>query len=107
MNATDASISSSSRTESGVKGGMLKRVNGLLANQWACAGAIFLVTRTVAFLGAYSGVAQLIATDSTYHKSWYVELGLMWDAAWYAGIAENHYYYDPAATGGTNVAFAP
>jgi hypothetical protein len=107
MNATDASISSTSRAESGVKWTVLKRVNSLLANQWICAGVIFLLTRAIALLGAYSGVAQLVATDSTYHKSWYVELGLMWDAAWYAGIVENHYYYDPAATGGTNVAFAP
>jgi hypothetical protein len=31
----------------------------------------------------------------------------MWDSAWYGGIAQQHYTYDPAATGGTSVAFAP
>ena len=31
----------------------------------------------------------------------------MWDSAHYATIAQQHYTYDPAAPGGSNVAFAP
>jgi hypothetical protein len=86
---------------------LAERAIGLLANEWAVAGVIFALTRAVALLGAYSGVTRLIATDPSYSKGWLAELSLMWDAAWYAGVAENGYVYDPSAPGGTNVAFAP
>jgi hypothetical protein len=107
MNATEASLSPSQRRRSSTKEIVARRVNSLLANQWICAGAAFLLTRGVAILGGYSGVSQVMAVDPTYDRGWHIELGLMWDAAWYAGLVENHYFYDPNATGGTNVAFAP
>lgn len=82
-------------------------IGGLLANDWAIAGVIFVITRLIALLGAYSGVSGLIAVEPQRNKGWLAELSLMWDAAWYAGIAQSSYSYDPTAPGGTNVAFAP
>src|SRR5215208_2772441 len=82
-------------------------VDGLLANEWATACVIFVVTRLIALLGAYSGVSGLIVAEPQRNKGWLAELALTWDAAWYAGIAQNSYSYDPSASGGTNVAFAP
>lgn len=83
------------------------RLQSLLANEWATAALIFGVTRLVAVMGAYSGISALIAAEPARDKGWVAELGLMWDAAWYGRIATEHYTYDPAATGGTSVAFAP
>lgn len=83
------------------------RLIGLLANDWALAGVIFLFTRAVALIGAYNGVRGIIAAEPARNKGWLAELVLMWDAAWYVGIAKDHYTWDPAAPGGTNVAFAP
>src|SRR5688500_15994259 len=82
-------------------------IDSLLANEWATAGVIFLTTRLIALIGAYSGVSGLIVAEPERNKGWLAELALMWDAAWYAGIAQNSYSYDPSAAGGTNVAFAP
>src|SRR5688572_9953545 len=82
-------------------------IDGLLTNVWATAGAIFVLTRLIALIGAFSGVSGLIAAEPERNKGWLAELALMWDSAWYAGIAQNSYSYDPSATGGTNVAFAP
>ena len=79
----------------------------LLANEWATAGLIFILTRLIALLGAYPGVTSLIAAEPQRNKGWLAELALMWDAAWYAGIAQNSYSHDASAPGGTNVAFAP
>ncbi len=84
-----------------------KRAISVLANEWATAAVIFLFTRTIALLSAYVGVSRLIAVDPARNKGWLAELALMWDAAWYAGIAQHSYTYDPASAGGTNVAFAP
>jgi len=86
---------------------LASRLNALLANEWATAAIIFGVTRLVVILGAYSGVSALITAEPFRNKGWVAELGLMWDAAWYGRIATEHYTYDPAATGGTSVAFAP
>ena len=82
-------------------------IDDLLANEWATAGWIFVVTRLIALLGAYSGVTGLITVEPERNKGWLAELALMWDAAWYAGIAQSSYSYDPSAPGGTNIAFAP
>jgi hypothetical protein len=82
-------------------------VRGWLANEWISAGVIFGLTRLVAIVGAYSGTAQLIAAEPARNKGWVAELGLMWDSAHYATIALQHYTYDAAAPGGSNVAFAP
>lgn len=79
----------------------------LLANVWLTAALIFFSTRAVALSGAYLGVTGLIEAEPSRNKGWLAELALMWDAAWYAGIAQSGYQYDPAASGGTNVAFAP
>jgi hypothetical protein len=83
------------------------RIRGLLANEWISAAFIFVLTRVVALLGAYSGISSLVAVEPTRNKGWSIELGLMWDAAHYATIAQQHYSYDPASPGGSNVAFAP
>ncbi len=83
------------------------RAIGVLANDCAAAGAIFVVTRLITLFGAYLGVTSLIASEPARSKGWLAELALMWDAAWYAGIAQHSYSYSPAAEGGTNVAFAP
>jgi hypothetical protein len=83
------------------------RVRGLLANEWISAAFIFGITRVVALIGAYSGITSLVAAEPTRNKGWPIELGLMWDAAHYATIAQQHYSYDPASPGGSNVAFAP
>ncbi len=85
----------------------LRWIDNLLANEWATAGVIFIITRLLALLGAYSGVSGLIEAEPQRNKGWLAELALMWDAAWYAGIAQNSYSHDPSAVGGTNVAFAP
>lgn len=82
-------------------------IDGLLINEWATAGVIFVVTRLIALIGAYSGVTGIIAAEPERNKGWLAELALMWDAAWYAGIAQNSYSHDPLAAGGTNIAFAP
>lgn len=87
--------------------GERSRVRGWLANEWVSAGFIFGLTRLVAILGAYSGTSQLIAAEPARNKGWIAELGLMWDSAHYATIATQHYTYDPASPGGSNVAFAP
>jgi hypothetical protein len=79
----------------------------LLSSPWLSAAAIFVVTRSVALFGAYSGVTQVIAEDHTRNKGWLAELSLMWDAAWYAGIALHGYTYEQGGGGPTNVAFAP
>jgi hypothetical protein len=84
-----------------------KVLSGLLANDWAIAGLIFAFTRLVALAGAYSGVSRLVQTEPARSKGWLTELALMWDSAWYAGIAQSGYTWHPGATGGTNVAFAP
>lgn len=84
--------------------GLLTR---LLASDWWAAGLIFAVTRLVSLAGAYSGVQYITSVEPERNKGWAAELALMWDAAWYAGIAEGSYHYDPSASGGTNVAFAP
>jgi hypothetical protein len=74
---------------------------------WLTAGLIFFVTRVVALLGAYSGISNLIVAEPARNKGWVAELGLMWDAGWYAGIALHGYTYQPGGLGDTNVAFAP
>jgi hypothetical protein len=79
----------------------------LFASDWWAAGLIFAATRIVALAGAYSGIQYITSIEPARNKGWVTELALMWDAAWYAGIAEGSYHYDPAAPGGTNVAFAP
>ncbi|HUP28003.1 MAG TPA: hypothetical protein VM409_06180 [Chloroflexia bacterium] len=79
----------------------------LLASDWLLVAVVFLLTRTIALLGAYSGVRGLVLSEPQRNKGWIAELALMWDAAWYAGIARDSYSYDPNAPGGTNVAFAP
>ena len=81
--------------------------SSVLANPWLVAALIFVFTRAVAVAGAYSGVSGLIAAEPERNKGWLAELGLMWDAAHYAGIASDFYQYDPGSPGGTNVAFAP
>jgi hypothetical protein len=78
-----------------------------LASDWWAAGLIFALTRLVALAGAYSGVTYITSVEPERNKGWLAELALMWDAAWYAGIAEGSYQYDPESAGGTNVAFAP
>ena len=83
------------------------KVRGWLANEWIAAGIIFAITRLIAVAGAYSGISLLIAAEPFRNKGWVAELGLMWDSAWYGGIAQQHYTYDPLASGGTSVAFAP
>ena len=82
-------------------------VSRLLASDWLAAGLIFGLTRLVALAGAYSGVQYITSVEPERNKGWAAELALMWDAAWYAGIAEGSYHYEPSASGGTNVAFAP
>ncbi|MGA7730724.1 MAG: hypothetical protein WCD37_05575, partial [Chloroflexia bacterium] len=77
------------------------------ANAWLSAAIIFVFTRAVALVGAYSGISGLVVAEPARNKGWVAELALMWDAAHYAGIASDFYQYDPGASGGTNVAFAP
>ncbi|MEO5952298.1 MAG: hypothetical protein ABIQ44_07525, partial [Chloroflexia bacterium] len=84
--------------------GIIERV---VANAWLSAALIFVVTRAIALIGAYSGISRLIVAEPERNKGWVAELGLMWDAAHYAGIASDFYQYDPNLSGGTNVAFAP
>jgi hypothetical protein len=79
----------------------------VLSNAWVSAGLIFLVTRLVALAGAYSGISYIISVEPARNKGWLAELAMMWDAAWYVGIAANSYHYDPSASGGSDVAFAP
>ncbi len=79
----------------------------IVANAWLSAGLIFVFTRAIALEGAYSGVSGLIVAEPERNKGWVAELALMWDAAHYAGIASDFYQYDPTASGGTDVAFAP
>lgn len=82
-------------------------IDRITSNVWVTTALIFLVTRTVALIGAYSGISRLIVAEPERNKGWVAELGLMWDAAHYAGIASDFYQYDPSLSGGTNVAFAP
>jgi hypothetical protein len=77
------------------------------ASPWLTAGLIFLTTRVVALLGAYSGISNLIVAEPARNKGWVAELGLMWDAGWYAGITLHGYTYQTGGLGDTNVAFAP
>lgn len=79
----------------------------VLANAWVTAALIFLVTRAVALAGAYSGISYITSVEPARNKGWLAELAMMWDAAWYVGIAANSYHYDPSAAGGSDVAFAP
>ncbi len=83
------------------------QIIGLLANEWISAAIIFGITRAVALLGAYSGVTNVIADQPFRNKGWVAELGLMWDSAHYATIAQHNYTYDPGLAGGSTVAFAP
>src|SRR5690242_12899543 len=85
----------------------IQNAAGLLANDWAIAVLVFVFTRLVALAGAYSGVSRLVQIDPSRNKGWLAELALMWDSAWYAGIARQGYTWHPGAAGGTNVAFAP
>jgi hypothetical protein len=80
---------------------------GLLANEWAVAALILVITRGVALLGAYIGTNEIIALEPQRNKGWLMELGLMWDAGWYATLAKDGYHWYPEAIGGTNVAFPP
>lgn len=107
MKQTLAALLASPATDRASKSTFVKSAIGLLANKWSTAALIFLFTRGVALLSAYSGVSRLIAVEPARSKGWLAELALMWDAAWYAGIAQHSYTYDPASPGGTNVAFAP
>jgi hypothetical protein len=79
----------------------------LLENTYVTALLIFVLTRVVALAGAYSGITGLIAAEPARNKGWPIELGLMWDAGWYAGISLHGYTYEPGGLGNTNVAFAP
>jgi hypothetical protein len=79
----------------------------LLENTYITALLIFAVTRVVALAGAYQGITGLIAAQPARNKGWPIELGLMWDSGWYAGIALHGYVYEPGGLGSTNVAFAP
>jgi hypothetical protein len=85
----------------------LSRLALRVSSPWFTAAAVFVVTRLVALAGAYAGVHQIIAADPSRNKGWLAELSLMWDAAWYAGIALNGYTYEKGGGGATNVAFAP
>ena len=72
----------------------------------AAAGA-WLATRAVVGVAAWVGVSELITGNpTTYHKGPFVEAALLWDAAWYAGIAQ-HGYVAPAAGATSNLAFPP
>jgi hypothetical protein len=51
------------------------------------------------------GVAELMRTNPTYHKTQLVEAALMWDASWYMGIAQSGYHMP--VTGTSNLAFPP
>jgi hypothetical protein len=82
-------------------------VSRITSSAWLSAALIFVFTRAVALVGAYSGISELVVADPARNKGWVAELALMWDAAHYAGIASDFYQYDPGASGGTNVAFAP
>jgi hypothetical protein len=79
----------------------------LLENTYVTAFLIFVVTRVVALAGAYQGITGLITAEPARNKGWPIELGLMWDAGWYAGISLHSYTYEPGGLGNTNVAFAP
>jgi hypothetical protein len=65
----------------------------------------FAATRLVVFLAAGMGVSQLVRTDPSYSKGPFVEAALMWDAAWYMGIAQGGYQIP--VTGTSNLAFPP
>src|SRR5215217_9532686 len=78
---------------SAARGGITNLLTGLLANEWAIAGLIFAVTRAIALLGAYSGAKEITAVETFRNKGWLAELALNWDAAWYAGIALDGYYW--------------
>src|SRR5262245_51847354 len=82
-------------------------VDRVLANTYLTAFLIFVLTRPVALIGAYQGITNLIAAEPERNKGWPIELGLMWDSGWYAGIALNGYTYEAGGLGNTNVAFAP
>jgi hypothetical protein len=103
----DAQLTAPPRTNQASSSTIAERANGLLANQWVTAGLIFGLTRAVALAGAYSGVSLIMSAEPARNKAWFVELGLMWDATWYAGLVQNHYVYDPALQGGSNVSYAP
>jgi hypothetical protein len=67
----------------------------------------FLATRAVVVVAAWVGASSLIqANPTTYHKGVFTEAALMWDAAWYAGIARNG-YVTPAPGITSNLAFPP
>jgi hypothetical protein len=71
------------------------------------AATIFVVTRAVALASAYMGVTRLIAVEPQRNKGWFAELALMWDAAWYARIAQDGYFFAPGSPDAVKVAFAP
>lgn len=97
-------VQSSERTGPSAVAGLVSR---MLQNDWVLAAWIFLVTRSVALIGAYMGVNQIIAQEPERSKGWLVELGLMWDAGWYVTTGQEGYNWYPHAEGGTNVAFPP
>src|SRR3954467_93486 len=67
----------------------------------------FLTTRLVVGLAAWMGVSDLIRSNpATYHKGPLVEAALLWDAAWYLGIAQDG-YIRPSPTVTSNLAFPP
>lgn len=82
-------------------------VDALLANEWASAALIFAVTRAVALLGAYYGASRVLLDQPTRQKGWFAEMALMWDSAWYVGVSQHGYSYDPSQPGGSSIAFAP
>src|SRR6476646_3315088 len=84
-----------------------KAAIGLLANEWATAALIFVVTRAVALFGAYQGAVWVTHVEPARNKGWFAELALMWDSAWYVDIVQKGYTWQPGAEGGTNIAFPP
>ncbi|MDQ6694134.1 MAG: hypothetical protein M3014_06895, partial [Chloroflexota bacterium] len=83
------------------------RQTSIFAKDWVVALTIFLFTRLIALAAAYAGITKLIAAEPARNKGWLAELALNWDAAWYTGIAQHGYSFDPAAPGGSNIAFPP
>src|SRR5690349_17419158 len=68
--------------------------------------ASFVTTRVVVILAAWMGVSDLIRSNPVYHKGPFVEGALLWDAAWYLGIAQAG-YHAPTPTVTSNLAFPP
>src|SRR5262245_12701092 len=89
------------------EGALAKGAIGLLANEWATAALIFVVTRAVALYGGYLGASWVVQVDTFRNKGWFAEMALNWDAAWYVKIVKFGYQWHPSAEGGTNIAFPP